>query len=342
MDSTPRDRMLAACRGQAVDRPPVWLMRQAGRYLPEYRALRERHGFWDLVRRPELSVELALQPLRRFAVDATIVFSDILVLPDAMGARVQYEGAGPRLERPFQGEDDLARLADMDLRRDLAYLGEAVAGLAAAVHPERAVIGFAGAPLTLAAYLVEGGASKDLRGLKALAYRDPELARRLLEGLADRVAELLRLQVEAGADLVQVFDSWAGLLSPRDYRDLALPAVRRVFSRIADLGVPRVLYLRGAASHLEAAAESGADVLSVDQSVTLAQARARLGPGSVFQGNLDPAELFGPPARIRARVRDLCAEVGGRGWIANLGQGVVPEIPVEGVAAFVDAVVELG
>jgi len=342
MSMSPRERMLAACRAQRVDRPPVWLMRQAGRYLPEYLAVRAKHSFWEVVRTPELAVEVTLQPLRRYDVDAAIVFSDILVIPEAMGAGVVYGKGGPTMTRPFEGEEDLARLNDVDVASSLDYVGGAVRLLSENIHPKLALIGFAGAPLTLASYLVEGGPSKDIRHLKALAYHDPDMARRLLFGLADKVADLLRLQVEAGADVVQVFDSWAGLLTPADYEALALPAVRRVFARIADLDVPKILYLRGAASHLEAAATAGADVLSIDQTLRLSDARARLGPDFPLQGNLDAAELLGPPERIRCRVQEQAAQTGGQAWIANLGQGLVPDIPPEGVKAYVDAVVELG
>ncbi len=317
----------------------MWLMRQAGRYLPEYRELRARHEFWDMVRTPELAVEVTLQPLRRMAVDAAIVFCDILVIPEAMGAGVRYGDGGPVLERPFRDAEDLERLADVDVERDVGYLAEAVRGLCAEVHPDRAVIGFAGAPLTLAAYLVEGGPSRDLRHLKALAYRRPDLARDLLAGLADKVVDLLRMQVRAGADLVQVFDSWAGLLSPDDYRELALPAVRRVMRGLERSGVPRVLYLRGAASHLPAAATAGAEVLAIDQSLSLSDARRIVGPGVALQGNLDPAELLGPEERIRRRVAAMIDAAGEGGYVVNLGQGVVPDLPVAGVEAFVDAVV---
>jgi uroporphyrinogen decarboxylase len=342
MSMSSRERLLAACRNQPVDRPPVWLMRQAGRYLPEYLAVRAKHSFWDVVRTPELAVEVTLQPLRRFAVDASIIFCDILVIPEAAGSGVVYGKGGPTMTHAFEGEDDIARLNDVDVAHSLSYVGDAVRLMCEHIHPRLGLYGFAGAPLTLAAYMVEGGPSKDLRHLKALAYHDPDMARRLLFGLADKVADLLRLQVEAGADVVQVFDSWAGLLTPDDYKSLALPAVRRVFARIADLDVPKVYYLRGAASHLMAAATAGADVLSIDQTLRLDQARALLGPDVPLQGNMDAAELLGPHDRIRVRIQDHHQQTGGQGWIVNLGQGLVPDIPPEGVKAFVDAVVELG
>jgi uroporphyrinogen decarboxylase len=342
MSMSSRERLLAAARGETVDRPPIWLMRQAGRYLPEYLAVRAKHSFWDVVRIPELAVEVTLQPLRRYQLDASIIFSDILTIPEAAGSGVVYGKGGPTMTHPFEGEDDIARLNDVDIAHDLSYVGDAVRLMCEHIHPRLALYGFAGAPLTLAAYMVEGGPSRDLKNLKALAYRDPGMAQRLLLGLADKVADLLRLQVEAGCDIVQVFDSWAGLLCPDDYDTIALPAVKRVFERVADLDVPKVYYLRGAASHLRSAATVGADVLSIDQTLRLDQARAILGPDAVLQGNMDAAELLGPHDRIRAQVQDMHRQTGGQNWIVNLGQGLVPEIPPEAVKVMVDAVVELG
>ena len=338
---TPRRRMLAACKGEWVDRPPVWLMRQAGRYLPEYRALRAKHSFWEMVRTPELAVEVTLQPLRRYDVDAAIIFCDILVVPEAMGAGVEYPKGGPRLKRPFTGEDDIKRLLDVDVSSSLSYVGDAVRLLSEHIHPDKALIGFAGAPLTLAAYLVEGAGSKDVRHLKALHYNSPDMLRRLLYGLADKVADLLRLQVEAGADVVQVFDSWAGLLSPKDYESIALPAVKRVFANLIDLDVPKILYLRGAASHLRLAATAGADVISIDQSISLKEARKILGPDVGIQGNLDPAVLLAQPKYIEQAVKEQVNQAGSRGYIANLGQGIVPDLPPSGIEAYVNAVVNL-
>ena len=336
----PRERFLAACRGEPVDRPPVWVMRQAGRYLPEYLELRSRHEFWEILRSPELALEVARQPLRRFELDAAIVFSDILVPLDAMGAGVAYDGP-PTVGRPFEGAADLARVEGARVARDCAYVGEAVARLAEAEGSERAVIGFAGAPLTLAAYLVEGGPAQDLRRLKGMAYRDPALVDALLAALAEAAADLLLLQVEAGADVVQIFDSWANKLSPDDYERLALPPARRVVERVRAAGVPVALYVRGAASHLEAAASSGCDVLSIDASVRMGEARRRLPGGPTLQGNLDPAELLGPAARIRARLHAMVEDAGRTGLVVNVGQGLTPDIPVAGVEAFVRAAREV-
>lgn len=313
-------------------------MRQAGRYLPEYHDIRRHHGFWEILRTPALGLELAKQPLRRFDLDAAIVFSDILVLLQPMGAEVEYGDSGPVVKAPFAGEGDLGRLEAVDVRGELSYVGEAVERLVEAVGSERAVIGFCGAPMTMAAYFVDGGPKKQLLGLKALSYTQPALATRLLEGLAEAGLELLKLQIEAGADAVQIFDSWSWYLGPEDYRRLALPPVRQMVEALADTGVPVIYYVRGAASHLEAAAASGAQVLSVDSSVTLAEARQRLVFPQVLQGNLDPAELAGPADRIARRVTEMIEGAGAEGLIANLGQGLTPDSPVEGVAAFVDAV----
>jgi uroporphyrinogen decarboxylase len=299
--------------------------------------LRRQHCFWDFLRTPALSVELAQQPLRRFELDATIVFSDILVVLEAMGGGVTYDSGGPVLKHPFRGREDLERVRDVQVRRDLSYVGEALGQLAAAVQPELAVFGFVGAPLTLAAYLVEGGPKSNLRGLKAMYYREPDVAAALLDGLADAAAELLLLQIEAGADVVQIFDSWSNYLGPEDYRELALPPLRRVVQKAQAAGVPVVVYHRGSATHLPAVVTTGCDVVSVDASLTLAEARRQLPESMALQGNLDPAELMGPPERIGRRVSAMVEGAGRQGLIINLGQGLTPDIPVAGVEAFVAA-----
>ncbi len=335
-----RERMIAACRGEAVDRPPVWLMRQAGRHLPEYNELRGAHSFWEMVRTPELAAEVTLQPVRRYGMDAAVVFSDILIVLEAMGAEVRFETGGPVLAEPVRSRQALDRLRPVDAESAFDYLDQALRILCRELHPETAVIGFAGAPFTLAAYLVEGRSSRDVRNLKALAYNDPQLARDVLTRLAEVVSDLLLLQVRAGADVVQLFDTWAGYLSPEDYETLSLPYNRMIVARLQQAGVPVILYLRNAAGHLEAAATTGCQVISVDSSLRLADARRRL-PASVgLQGNLDPAELLGPPERIRQRVRSLIEDAAGGGYVVNLGQGVTPDVPIAGVEALVSAVKE--
>ena len=332
--------MLAACQGMTVDRPPVWLMRQAGRYLPEYRDLRARHGFWELVKTPELAVEIALQPIRRFSMDAAILFSDILVVPDALGIEVRYEESGPVLTQQVRTAAGLEKLKEVTPGSSFEYVGKAVERLCGELHPHIPVIGFAGAPFTLAAYLVQGGATRDLSALKILAYREPGLYDAIARRIADAVTELLRVQVKAGADVVQLFDTWAAHLCPEDFEVLALPYTRRVIEGIEDLKVPVILYVRNAAGLLEQAASCGCQVLSVDPSLRLSDARSRLDPRVAIQGNFDPALLFASPERIRGVVRAGIQAAGGGGYIVNLGQGVLPGTPVEGVDAFVKAVTD--
>jgi uroporphyrinogen decarboxylase len=335
-----RERLLAACRGEPVDRPPVWLMRQAGRYLPEYQELRGKYSFWELMRTPSLAMDVTLQPLRRFNMDAAILFSDILVVHDAMGAEVSYGNGGPVIRPKIRTRDDLERLEKANHPAQFDYIVKAVEGLCDRLHPEVGVIGFAGAPFTLAAYFIEEGPAKNLDRLKQIAADQPELYWALLTRISDVVVELLAAQIRAGADMVQLFDTWAGKLSLQDYRDLALPYVRRVVKQIRDMDVPVALYVRNTADKLEAAASSGCSVLAIDDSLALSEARSRLNPRTVLQGNFNPAGLEEPAERIRSNVHAMIADAGSQGYIVNLGQGLVPGTPVEGVGAFVNAVRE--
>lgn len=336
-----RQRMLAACRREAVDRPPVWLMRQAGRYLPEYRELKRDRDFWKLVRTPALASEVTLQPIRRFGMDAAIIFCDILIVPDSMGVGVRYASGGPVLDPLVTGMDDVERLRSVDARSDWPYLAEAL-GLAREQLGDRALVGFAGAPFTLASYMIEGKVTSELERVKALGYNRPEVLAALLERLSDAVADLLCMQVEAGADLVQIFDTWAGRLAPGDYERWALPGVQTVVERVHATGVPVILYVNGAAGLLEPMARSGADVLSVDARIRLSDAASRVGDRVALQGNLDPIRLLGPVPDVRTAVRALIEETGGRGHVVNLGHGVLPATPVEAVEAFVRSVREAG
>ncbi len=338
-----RSRFLAACTGAPVDRPPVWIMRQAGRYLPEYLELRAKHSFTEVCQTPALTLEVALQPLRRFDLDAAIVFSDILVIPEAMGQTVTYPEGGPQLGPPLGEIFDPDDLVPRDVSSALSYVYEAIRLLRAEMGDDRAVLGFAGAPYSLASYMVQGGGSRHNEAIKALLYRDPARGAALLDRIADVVAEHLTLQVEAGADAVQIFDTWAGGMQPEDYVRFALPPTRKILDRLAGLGVPRILFVNGIAGILPHVATAGADVISVDWRTDLAGTAAALGDDVAVQGNLDPVELFGPPERIRARVRAIHRDLGRRtGHIFNLGHGILPGTPVEGAGAFVDAVHELG
>ena len=332
-------RLLDACLGRAVDRPPVWMMRQAGRYLPEYRQVRQRASFLELCRNPELASEVSLQPFRRFAPDGVIFFSDILIPVEAMGARVEFGEGGPELPEPVRSSSDVERLHRFDPARAVAFTGEILATLRREVGDRAAVLGFAGAPWTLASYLVEGGGSKSFATIKQMMGRDPSTLRRLLDLLADVVADVLSFQIESGAQAVQIFDTWAGELAGEDYRAWALPAAARAIAGIRRRGAPVILYVNGCGHLLEAMAESGADVLSIDWRVPLSDARRRV-PGLALQGNLDPGALLGEPAEVARRTRALIAETGGLAHVVNLGHGVLPQTPIENVQAFFEAAVE--
>ena len=308
-------------------------MRQAGRYLPEYRQIREKVSFLDLCRTPDLAVEVSLQPFRRFGPDGVIFFSDILIPVAAMGARVDFGDGGPELPEPVRAAGDVTRLHRFDPARGIAFTGEILAALARELGEKAAVLGFCGAPWTLASYLVEGGTSRTFAGIKQLMGNDPGTLHRLLDLLSEVVADVLSYQVESGARAVQLFDTWAGELTLRDYRAWALPAASRAISRIRRSGEPVILFVNGCAHLLEAMAESGADVLSVDWRVQLSEARRRI-PSLALQGNLDPGVLLGPPEEVAARTRDLISETGGRAHIVNLGHGVLPSTPLASVESF--------
>jgi uroporphyrinogen decarboxylase len=295
-----------------------------------------------MMRTPELAVEVSLQPLQRFSLDAAILFCDILVVLEAMGFDVRYEKGGPKIEPLVTDMASLGRIQKVSASDSLGYVAEAVGRLCQKLHPEKAVIGFAGAPFTLAAYLLTGGPARQINHLKTIAYRQPDLFRMVLDKISDVVADLLLLQIEAGADMVQLFDTWAWHLAPDDYIEWALPYTQKVIARVASTQVPVSLYLRNAAGHLEAAASSGCQVLSVDGSISLVAAAKRLdrvGQGHlVLQGNFDPALLTADSELIRQKVCSTLDAMRGKAYIVNLGQGLVPDSPIEGVQAFVQAV----
>ncbi|HEX4439215.1 MAG TPA: uroporphyrinogen decarboxylase [Thermoanaerobaculia bacterium] len=333
------DRLLAACRRLPVDVPPVWMMRQAGRYLPEYRAVREKVSFLELCRTPELAAEVSLQPFRRFAPDGVIFFSDILVPAEAMGVPVAFGDGGPELPEPIRDAAAVARLSRFDPSERLAFTGEILRTIAREVGGRAAVLGFCGAPWTLASYLVEGGGSRSFAVIKEMAARDPQTLERLLGLLADVAADVLSFQIASGAQAVQLFDTWAGELDLEDYRRFALPAVSRAIAGIrrGASTAPVVLYVNGCGHLIEAMAESGADVLSVDWRVPLSEARRRA-PRVALQGNLDPAHLLGTPERVAQRTAAMLAETGGEAHVANLGHGILPGSRLECVTAFFDSV----
>ncbi|MGI9033937.1 MAG: uroporphyrinogen decarboxylase [Acidimicrobiales bacterium] len=337
MAAAPRSIFLDACRGRAVEHVPVWFMRQAGRSLPEYRRVRARTSMFDIVGDPALAAEVTMQPVRRLGVDAAILFSDIVIPLVAVGVGIELrEGVGPVLDQPFRTAADLARLRPLE-PADLASVLETVRLVAK--EAEVPLIGFAGAPFTLASYLVEGGPSRHHARTKTLMHADTATWSRLLDALADMSLASLRAQVEAGAAAVQVFDSWAGALSPSDYRRFVLPASRRIFAGLADLGVPRIHFGVGTGELLGLLGEAGADVVGVDWRVPLDEARGRLGPDVAVQGNLDPAICVAPPPVVSAAVADVLERNGGRpGHVFNLGHGVLPQTDPDTLRRIVDQV----
>lgn len=334
------DLLLRACRREPVERPPVWMMRQAGRYLPEYRAVRARADFLTMIRTPELAVEVTLQPVDLIGVDAAIIFSDILVIPQAMGMSLSVDdGVGPRFDHPLRLPADFDRLVQPDAEVQLRYVLEAIRLSRRALDGRVPLIGFAGAPWTLAAYMIEGGGSKSFTMAKRLLVEAPEIAHRLLARLAQAVGHFLVAQVNAGAHVVQMFDSWAGSLGPEDFRTFALPYLTQAVSIARRAGAPIIVFAPGAGWALELLATTGADVIGVDWQTGAADARRRLASLPLaLQGNFDPCWLYATPEVIRDRTRTMLNAFGPLGYIANLGHGILPDVPVEHARAFVDAV----
>ena len=342
------DRLLRALAREPVDRAPVWLMRQAGRYLPEYRATRARAGhFMTLCQTPELACEVTLQPLARFPLDAAILFSDILTIPDAMGLGLSFsEGEGPQFARPLRSAAEIDRLAVPDPEVELRYVMDAVRLIRRELVGRVPLIGFAGSPWTLATYMVEGGSSKDFARIKGLLYDQPDALHRLLDVTARAVTIYLNAQVAAGAQVLMVFDTWGGILTPRAYREFSLTSMARV---VADLtraaegrSVPVILFTKGGGAWLEDIAATGCDAVGVDWTVNLRDARRRVGDRVALQGNLDPAVLYAAPDRIRQQVAQVLADFGpGPGHVFNLGHGIQPGVEPDAVRALVEAVHEL-
>lgn len=336
------DRLIRACRRQAVDRAPVWMMRQAGRYMPEYRALRAKHDFMTMCKTPELAAEVSLQPYEILGVDAVIMFSDILVPVEAMGMNVDIvESKGPVLENPIRAEAQVEKLIIPDPIETMPFVMETIRLLRRRLGREAPLIGFAGAPFTLASYMVEGGGTRNYAEIKRMMYHEPKTLHRLLDKLADTIILYINAQIEAGAQVVQLFDTWAGELSQADYDEFALPYERKVFEGIhrgpAELTVPAILYVNGCSHILEKMVESGANVLSIDWRVDLAEARRRVGDKVALQGNLDPCKLLGTPETIAESVKEILKKGGGLGHIMNLGHGILPMVPVENARAFIEA-----
>jgi uroporphyrinogen decarboxylase len=335
------DLLLRACRRETVERPPVWMMRQAGRYLPEYRKLRERADFLTMVGTPDLAAEVTLQPVDRLGVDAAIIFSDILVIPRAMGLALTVDdGVGPRFPDPIRTTADLVRLHDLVPEEELGYVLEAIRLVRRALQGRVPLIGFAGAPWTLFSYMVEGSGSKTWTVAKRFLVEHPDAAHALLARLALAAGGFLNAQVAAGAQVVQLFESGAAALGPEDFRSFALPYLADAARTAKAAGVPVIAFAPGAGWALEEIARAtGADVLGIDWQTDAAAANRRAAPFPVaLQGNLDPCWLYAAPKEIRRRTHDMLAAFGGRGHIANLGHGILPDVPVANARAFVDAV----
>lgn len=345
MTQLKNDLFLRALLKEPVEHTPVWMMRQAGRYLPEYRATRARAGhFLALCKNPELACEVTLQPLDRFALDAAILFSDILTVPDAMGLGLYFaEGEGPKFERPLRDEADIRRLAAPDPTDALGYVLDAVRTIRQALDGRVPLIGFSGSPFTLACYMIEGGGSDDFRHTKAMLYSRPELLHRILEVNTRAVTDYLNAQIEAGAQAVQIFDTWGGALTQSAYLEFSLPYMQRIVEGLTKhrdgRRVPCILFTKGGGQWLEAMAETGADALGLDWSTDIGEARRRVGDKVALQGNLDPCVLFASPQAIERETEKILRAYGpGSGHVFNLGHGISQHVNPEHAAVLVDAV----
>ncbi len=325
-------------RGEPCDRTPIWIMRQAGRYLPEYMKVREEYTFNELCRTPQAACEVTLQPIRRFGFDAAIMFSDILTPLAPMGARFSFAQGGPKLESPIRSESDIDALSTYEAADGTHFVAEAIRLMKVGLGDKTPLIGFAGSPFTLATYLIEGGGSKDYRFLKTLLYSRPELLDRLMNKLTDQTLAYLRMQVEAGVDAVQLFDTWGGILHPADYAKVVLPCVKRIMDGLRDLGVPRIYFLKGSAPYLDLVTTLDVECLGMDWTMDMAQFLPQM-KGYAVQGNLDPMALYGSQDQIRRRALEIC-ETGSkaRGHVFNLGHGITPQTPIPNVEALVETV----
>ncbi|WP_088891148.1 uroporphyrinogen decarboxylase [Leptolyngbya ohadii] len=330
--------LLRAARGEVLDRPPVWMMRQAGRYMKVYRDLRDKYpSFRERSENPDIAVEISLQPWRAFRPDGVILFSDILTPLPGMGIPFDIiESRGPIIDPPIRSQEQIDKLTPLDPDASLPFIRQILQTLRHEVGNEAAVLGFVGAPWTLAAYAIEGKSSKDYTIIKSMAFSEPAMLHTFLGKIADSIATYVRYQIDCGAQVIQMFDSWAGHLSPQDYKEFALPYQQRVVQQVKAThpDTPMILYISGSAGVLELMGQSGVDIVSVDWTVDMADARRRLGPDIGVQGNIDPCVLFGSQPFIRDRIIDTIKKAGNRGHILNLGHGILPKTPEENAAYF--------
>jgi len=340
MSDLKNDLLLRVLRGEKTERTPVWMMRQAGRYLPEYIKLREKYGFFERVQTPALACEITIQPVDIVGVDAAILFSDILVIPQAMGLEVQLiESKGPFLPAPIKTANDLNRVCVPDVNDTLHYVFDAIKLIKQELNGRVPLIGFAGAPWTILCYMVQGKGSKTFDEAKEFCYTQPELAHQLLQMITDTTIAYLKGQAEAGADTIQIFDSWGGLLSPADFEIISLQYIRQIVAALKD-EVPTIIFAKGAWHSLDAMAATGAHGLGIDWCIKPQMARQLAGPNIVLQGNFDPAKLLSPIPVIQKEVKAMMDAFEGNHHVANLGHGILPNVPVDHARAFVDTVKE--
>ncbi len=340
--NTDEKLLLRAIRKQAVERTPIWIMRQAGRYLPEYRALREKHDFLTVCKTPELAAEVTLQPVRRFGFDAAILFSDILVIPEALGQKLEFlEDHGPKLSPEMRSEQDIAQLNPAGISEKLRFVARALQLIRKELDEQTALIGFSGSPFTLASYMIEGKPTRHFKYIKSMIYNRPDLVHRLLEKLTAAVVEYVRMQIEAGAQVVQIFDTWGSILPLHLFEEFSGSYLNRIAAALLHLNVPIILFSMGGMDHLIQLADSPAQVLGIDWHTDLAQAKKLFGDEYALQGNLDPTVLYGDKAAIRREVQRILNVYGPEsGHIFNLGHGILPDIPLENVQFLVDEVRE--
>ncbi|MEL7268507.1 MAG: uroporphyrinogen decarboxylase [Bacteroidota bacterium] len=336
------DLFLRALKGETVDRPPVWMMRQAGRYLPEFMALKEKYDFFTRCQTPELASEITVQPIRRYGMDAAILFSDILVIPQAMNIEVQMKpNFGPYLPNPIRNAQDLEKVIVPDVHDALGYVMDAITMTKAKLNEEVPLIGFAGSPWTILCYCVEGQGSKSFDKARGLCFTQPEVAHQLLQRITDTTIVYLKAKVAAGVNAVQVFDSWGGMLSPADYQIFSWPYIQQIVDALKD-EVPVIVFGKGCWFALKEMANSGASAVGVDWTCSPENARYLTGGKVTLQGNFDPARLLSPPEEIKKMVKQMIDAFGKDKYVANLGHGILPHIPLENAKAFIDAVKSYG
>lgn len=338
------DTFLRACRGEEVEYTPVWLMRQAGRYLPQYKTVRANIDFLTLCKTPKLAAEVTLQPVDILGVDAAILFSDILIPVEAMGMRLEFsDKEGPILREPIRNKSAVEKLIIPDTEEDMPFVPETIKILRKELENKVPLIGFSGAPFTLATYMIEGGTSKNFLNTKKMMFQYSGAFNYLMEKLTDTILSYLSAQIKAGAQAVQIFDTWAGMLSPVEYKEFALPYVKKTISELKKEGVPVIYFVNDCAGILREVRKSGADVTGIDWRIDISDAIKRLGKKMIVQGNLDPCELFLPKEKLEERIKDILWKgESAKGHIFNLGHGVLPETPVENVIAMVEAVHKYG